>query len=70
MLFDTYQNGIRLDESNISTSDYDGLNGRWGTDFFINKKSTLGFLIGAQSNTSNSVSNNITYISNQARPIR
>ncbi|MBP6566204.1 MAG: TonB-dependent receptor [Saprospiraceae bacterium] len=68
MLFDTYQNGIRLDESNISTSDYDGLNGRWGTDFFINKKSTLGFLIGAQSNTSNSVSNNITYISNQARP--
>lgn len=68
MLFDTYQNGLRLNESNISTSDYDGLNGRWGTDFFINKKSTLGFLIGAQSNTSNSESNNITYISNQSRP--
>jgi len=68
MLFDTYQNGLRLDESNISTSDYNGVNGRWGTDFFISKKSTIGFLVGGQTNTSKSISNNITNISKQARP--
>lgn len=67
MLFDTYQNGLRLDESNISTSDFNGLNGRWGTDF-LSTKSTIGFLIGAQTNKTNSTSNNITNISNQARP--
>ncbi|MBK8350087.1 MAG: TonB-dependent receptor [Saprospiraceae bacterium] len=68
MLFDTYQNGFRLNESNISTSDYDGWNGRWGTDFFISTKSTIGFIVGAQTNSSLSKSNNLTYISNQAKP--
>lgn len=67
MLFDTYQNGIRLDESNISTSDYDGLNGRWGTDFLSTKK-YLRFSDWCTILYANSVSNNITYISNQARP--
>jgi len=35
MIFDTYQNDIFLDETNRSTNDYSGVNGRWGTDFFI-----------------------------------
>lgn len=63
MMFDTYQNGIFLDENNSSTKDYNGINGRWGTDFFIGKKHTVGYLIGGQSNTGNSQSNNKTFIS-------
>ena len=68
VLLDIYENGFRLNESNISTSDYDGWNGRWGTDFFISTKSTIGFIVGAQTNSSLSKSNNLTYISNQAKP--
>ncbi len=66
MIFDTYQNGFRLDESNISTNNYSGYNGRLGTDFFLSKKSTIGFLVGAQTNASASLSNNTTFISNQS----
>ncbi len=62
MIFDTYQNDIFLDETNRSTNDYSGVNGRWGTDFFIGKKHTVGFLVGGQSNTGSSRSNNKTYI--------
>ena len=68
MLFDTYQNGIRLYETNRSTNDYNGMNGRWGTDFFINKKSTIGFLVGGQVNGSDNVSNNRTNISAETNP--
>ncbi len=68
MLFDTYQNGIRLYETNRSTNDYNGMNGRWGTDFFINKKSTIGFLVGGQINGSDNVSNNRTTISAETNP--
>jgi len=69
MLFDTYQNCIRLDESNLSVTDYQGLNGRFGTDFFISKNSTLGFLVGAQYNQSDRTSNNRNIISNQITPL-
>lgn len=68
MLFDTYQNGIRLYETNRSINDYNGMNGRWGTDFFINKKSTIGFLVGGQVNGSDNVSNNRTTISAETNP--
>ena len=66
--FDTYQNSIRLIESNISVTDYHGLNGRWGTDFYINKKNTIGFLVTAQTNSNNSNSNNKTYLSSELTP--
>lgn len=66
--FDTYQNGFRLLESNISTTTYNGINGRWGTDFFLSKKSTLGFIVGGQTNKNNSNSDNLTYISSQSNP--
>jgi outer membrane receptor protein involved in Fe transport len=65
MVFDTYQNGLRLDETDISVNDYKGWNGRWGTDFFISNNSTLGFLIGAQTNNGVNRNNNVNYISNQ-----
>ncbi|MBC7884030.1 MAG: TonB-dependent receptor [Saprospiraceae bacterium] len=68
MLFDTYQNDLRLDESNIMSNGYNGWNGRWGTDFFVSKKSTLGFLIGAQTNSSDNISTNKTYISAESTP--
>ncbi|MFZ1751783.1 MAG: outer membrane beta-barrel family protein [Saprospiraceae bacterium] len=68
MKFDTYQNDIRLLESNTSVNDFDGFNGRWGTDFFISKKSTLGFLIGGQTNSSSSSSDNRTLISSAFQP--
>ncbi|MBK9256244.1 MAG: TonB-dependent receptor [Saprospiraceae bacterium] len=66
--FDTYQNSFRLQEINKSTADYEGWNGRWGTDFFISKKSTIGFLVGAQTNKTWRKSDNNTDISNQIRP--
>jgi iron complex outermembrane receptor protein len=68
MIFDTYQNGIRLLETNRSTNDYNGVNGRWGTDFFLNKKSTLGFLVSGQVNGSDNASNNRTMISAESNP--
>ena len=68
MLFDTYQNKIRLNERNIMTSDYNGWNGRWGTDFFLNKKSTIGFIVSSQSNSSENLSNNKTFISAESNP--
>ena len=63
LVFKTYQNQILLDEVNLSTSDFNGVNGRWGTDFFIDKKHTLGFLVGGQYNTNSSVSNNRNILS-------
>ncbi len=68
MIFDTYQNGIRLDETNRSTGDFEGINGRLGSDFFISPKSTIGFLIGAQSNLIENYSNNRTFISPESNP--
>ena len=68
MLFSNDQNGLRMDESNYSTNDYNGVNGRLGTDFFISKNSTLGFLVGVQSNQSNNRSKNLNYISRLSNP--
>ncbi len=70
MIFDTYQNGIRLYEVNRSSHDYNGINGRWGTDFFINKKHTIGFLVGAQYNETNNTNNNKNIISAEATPAK
>ncbi|MFZ1703966.1 MAG: outer membrane beta-barrel family protein [Saprospiraceae bacterium] len=68
LIFDTYQNGIHLAETNRSTNDYSGVNGRWGTDFFLNDKSTIGFLVGAQTHSGESFGQNKNYISNQSTP--
>lgn len=68
LLFENYQNGLFMDESNVTLADYNGINGRWGTDIFINKKSTIGFLVSAQSNDLQRRSDNNTLISAEAFP--
>ena len=68
LLFQNFQNGLFMDENNTSTTDFNGINGRWGTDIFISKNSTIGFLISAQSNQNTRSSDNITMIASQASP--
>jgi iron complex outermembrane receptor protein len=62
MIFLTFQNGFRLDEVNRITSDFNGLNGRFGTDFFIHKKHTLGFLVSTNTFTNTNKNKNRTLI--------
>ncbi|MCF8247952.1 MAG: TonB-dependent receptor [Saprospiraceae bacterium] len=45
MDFLSYQNGLVLDEINNHKNDNQGINYRFGTDFFLSEKSTIGFLI-------------------------
>ncbi|MBK7524053.1 MAG: TonB-dependent receptor [Saprospiraceae bacterium] len=68
MIFLTFQNGFRLDEVNLTTSDFDGINGRWGTDFFINKKHTLGFLVGVNTFGNMNTSRNRNFIGPESNP--
>ncbi|MBK9736682.1 MAG: TonB-dependent receptor [Saprospiraceae bacterium] len=68
MVFLNYQNGLLLDATNLSTSDYHTINGRLGTDFYLSKKSTIGFLVSAQENKSEGKNDNFNYISAQSRP--
>lgn len=70
MIFDTYQNKIRLVETNRISSDYHGIDGRWGTDFFINKKHTIGFLVSVKQNSTSGISNNKTLISPESNPTK
>ena len=50
--FFNLQNNISLDETEKSLSDWNGYNYRLGLDYFLNKKHTIGFLIGGRSNDS------------------
>jgi outer membrane receptor protein involved in Fe transport len=68
LIFDTYQNDIRLYEINRFTNSYNGFNGRWGTDFFVNKKHTIGFIVDAQTNESTGASDNKNILSAEATP--
>jgi len=43
--FQSYQNGFYMDEINNTQNDRNIYSYRFGTDFFLTKKSTLGFLI-------------------------
>jgi iron complex outermembrane recepter protein len=45
MKFLSYQNGLVLDEINNHQNDWGGINYRFGTDFFLSEKSTIGFLL-------------------------
>ncbi len=54
MTFQSYQGGLFLDEpSNNSISSNENYNYRLGTDFFINKKNTIGFLISGGQGSDN-----------------
>ncbi|MGB0930938.1 MAG: TonB-dependent receptor domain-containing protein [Chitinophagales bacterium] len=60
MNFDSYQNNIRLIESNESRNNWTNHNYRLGTDFFLHKNHTIGFLVsGANAETSGLNTNRI-----------
>ncbi|HHS95044.1 MAG TPA: TonB-dependent receptor, partial [Phaeodactylibacter sp.] len=44
------QNAVHLNETNKLVSDQQNINYRFGTDFFISKNSTIGFLINGNNN--------------------
>ncbi len=63
MFFKNNQNGLRTNESEYSENVRSGINYRWGTDFFIGKNHTIGFLISGQNNENTSTSVNSIEIS-------
>ena len=68
MDFINQQNGLNLVETNVMLSEFEGLNGRIGTDFYLSKNSTIGFLVSAQNNQNDNRSTNIIDISSQTTP--
>lgn len=63
MIFESYQNNFLLDEVNNTTYFSNNLNYRIGTDFFLGKKHTVGFLIGGANNDRSNENENIIEIS-------
>ncbi len=63
IFFDGYQNGFRLLSENLMEQDRKGYNYRLGTDFFISKEQTLGFLVTGQDMDEHSLSTNDNQIS-------
>lgn len=63
MEFRNFQNNFLMDESERSVSESPSLNFRIGTDFFISKKQTIGFLVSGLENKTNSNSLNRILIS-------
>ena len=68
MFFLNNQNGLRTNESEYSENDRNGINYRWGTDFFIGKNHTIGFLISGQNNENISTSINSIEIAPLSNP--
>lgn len=66
MNFKNFQNGLLLDETNFMRHQNENYNYRWGTDFFLNDKSTIGFLISGNSSEGNHFSNNRNLISQES----
>jgi len=69
MMFDNYQNGLLLVEENDTEREFSGINYRWGTDFFVAKNHTVGFLISGNNNESNATTLNTSNISLQSTPM-
>lgn len=63
MAFRNNQNGLLLDETNFMKNASNTINYRWGTDFFIGKNQTIGFLVSGQNQTSDNDADNKIYIS-------
>ena len=68
MYFTNNQNGLRTNESEYSENLSKGVNYRWGTDFFLGKNHTIGFLITGQNQETVSTSNNNIEISPLTNP--
>ena len=68
MTFLSYQNDIIIDEINNSKYGMDNLNYRIGTDFFLNKKHTIGFLVSGGTSIGQNIGDNQLKISTQSAP--
>lgn len=70
MLFQNFQNGLFMDERNYIENENRGWNYRWGTDFFVSEKSTIGFIISGNQGDRDGFSANRNEISGgQGTPI-
>jgi len=58
ILFQSKQNGLYLNEENNTQNNNDALSYRLGTDFFINKKNTIGFLYSGNNRIGEEISYN------------
>jgi iron complex outermembrane receptor protein len=63
IMFRSKQNGLYLDEINNTGNNSDALSYRLGTDFFINKQNTIGFLYSGNTRIGEEVSYNKIAIS-------
>lgn len=63
--FQSYQNGLFLDEVNNTQNNRNIYNYRIGTDFFLHKNHTLGFLVGGRNVEGEEISFNKIAISDQ-----
>lgn len=68
LIFESQQNGLFLDEINESRNESRNINYRLGTDFFIGKEQTLGFLIGGNYATNDNLGFNEIEISPLTTP--
>ncbi|MEM9547276.1 MAG: TonB-dependent receptor [Bacteroidota bacterium] len=68
MNFLNNQNGLQTRDANYSETETDGINYRWGTDFFVGKNHTIGFLVSGQNVSSSDISDNSTEISLLSNP--
>ena len=66
--FKNFQNGILIDEENLNSRQFDNYNYRWGTDFFVAKNHTIGFLISGANPSGDILGDNTSIISSQATP--
>ena len=62
---ESYQNGVYKDEINNNENNRNIGNFRVGTDFFLHKNHTLGFLVGGRDVDGNQIGSNEIKISNQ-----
>lgn len=68
MEFDSYLNNIYQHETNNSKNEWQNYNFRLGTDFFIAKKHTLGFLVNTGANVNDRYSTNRITLSPEETP--
>lgn len=68
MEFSNQQNGLQLEERNVSLNDREYYDARLGTDFFLSKQHTLGFLISTRSAAGDNRGFNRIAIANQNSP--
>ena len=68
MHFLNNQNNLRTIENEDREDDQGGVNYRWGTDFFLGKNHTIGFLITGLYNENRSISKNSVEISPLSNP--